>query len=111
MFERFAQFHHGNVEPVLFDDEQTDPDRIAGADHGVRIIERERHRLFNEDVLAMGSRSSDVLAMKLMRCGDVDGFDLRVGAHVFDCRISACLVFAAEALSRWTFSLRRTVSQ
>ena len=53
-------------------------------DHRRAFDERQRHRLFDEDVLAVPGRRDDVLGVKLMRCGDVNRVHVRVRAELMD---------------------------
>ena len=61
--DRFAQLLHRDVEPVLLDHEQFHAGRVAGLDHGVGIRQRQGHRLFNDDVLAVLGQVNDMLGM------------------------------------------------
>ena len=56
--QRLARLHHRNVEAVLLDDEQLDAGFVAGADHVVGILQPQRHRLLDDDMLA-GLRAGD----------------------------------------------------
>ena len=52
--ERLAQLDDRHVEAVLLHHEQPDAVLVAGADHLVGVVERQRHRLLDDDVLAVG---------------------------------------------------------
>src|ERR1700675_4347671 len=49
----FPQLYDRYVESILFDDEQLDGILIAHSDHFVRVVERQRHRLFDDDVFSV----------------------------------------------------------
>ncbi|MDP9458770.1 MAG: hypothetical protein M3Q22_00490 [Actinomycetota bacterium] len=56
--------------------------RLVGrAAHEQRVVECQRHRLLDQDVLAGPDRSQGLLAVHLGRCGDVEDVDL---AHLED---------------------------
>ena len=54
--QRLARLDDRNVEAVLLDDEQLDAGFVAGADHLVGILQPQRHRLFDDDMLSRPSR-------------------------------------------------------
>ena len=53
-------------------------------DHGGAILERERHRLLDQHVLAVLRGENRVARVMLMRRRDIDDLDRRIGAKVFD---------------------------
>ena len=74
------------VEAVAVADDEVHAGALRGRDHRARLVERERHRLFDEHVLAARRGGDRVLGVVLVRRGDVDGFDRRVGAQRLDVR-------------------------
>ena len=44
------------------------------------VVERDRQRLFDQQLFAVPRRKLCVLRMELMRCCNIDGLDLRIGA-------------------------------
>ena len=58
--------------------------RLRGRDHGSAFLERERHRLLDQHVLAALRRKDCVLRVVLMRRRHVDDLDGRIGAKGFD---------------------------
>jgi len=59
-----ARLDDGHVETVLLDDEQLDAGLVAGPDHGVGILQAERHRLFDDDVLSGPGARDHMLGMQ-----------------------------------------------
>ena len=53
---------------------------FRGLNHFPAILDRQRHRLFDKHVLSLRGGELDVIDMILVRRGDIDGLDLRVGA-------------------------------
>ncbi len=51
-------------------------------DDGVAIGERQRHRLFQDDVLAVLGSKDRVRRVELVRRGDVDHLDRRIGTSI-----------------------------
>ena len=58
--------------------------RLRGRDHGGAFVERERHRLLDQHVLAALRRKDRVLRVVLMRRRHIDDLDRRIGAQGFD---------------------------
>lgn len=61
-------------------DHQMGAGALAGGDHAAAVVEAQRHRLFDQDMLAMGRRQRHMLGVQLVRRGHVHPLDLRVGA-------------------------------
>jgi len=61
--------------------------RLGRPDHPVGIVETERHRLFDDDVLAMLEGEENVLGVVLRRGRDVDRVDARARAQRLDARV------------------------
>ena len=69
-------------------------------DDGVAVGERQRHRLFQNDVLAVLGRENGVRLMELMRGGDIDHLDRRIGAERADVVIGLGVEIAREGRAR-----------
>ena len=54
------------------------PSLCADLDHPVGFVERDRHRLLDDDVLAGAHRLDRVLAVEAVGRRDPDGFDVRI---------------------------------
>jgi hypothetical protein len=66
-FERFAGLDHRNVESILLDDEHLDACFVAGTDHVVGILQPQRHRLLDDDMLAGLCAGDDMRSMHTAR--------------------------------------------
>lgn len=71
-------------------DEEMHAADISGLDHRLAVGDGQRHRLLDEDMLAMGRREADMGDMELVRGGDVERLDRVVGAEPLDTVIAAC---------------------
>ncbi len=65
-------------------DNEMDTRRTCGRDHPGAIVERNRHRLFDQHVLAIARRKDRMRGVKLMRRRNVDDLDIRIGAKLLD---------------------------
>ena len=54
-----------------------------GFQHFVRVANRQRQRLFAEDMLARLCRSNRLIAMQFIGGGDINGVDFRIGQKRF----------------------------
>ena len=61
VLERLPQPHDRHVEPVLLDDEEARTVAVARADHGIRVVQRQGHRLLHHQVLAVRGKRDHVL--------------------------------------------------
>ena len=66
----------GRVEPVLLDDEELDIRGIASRNHRVGIRNRQRHRLLDYDVLAVGRQRQAMRRVVAAFRQDADDVDL-----------------------------------
>jgi len=82
--QRLARLDHGNVETVLLHDEELDAGLIAGPDHLVGILEPERHRLFDDHVLARSCAGDDMGGMHPARGEHRDGVDVLAREKIVD---------------------------
>ena len=57
-------------------------------DHAATIVERERHRLLDQHVLAVARRKDRMTRVKLMGRRDVDDLDIGIGAELLDRTVS-----------------------
>jgi hypothetical protein len=82
VLQRLSQLDHGNIESVLLDYEQLATCRVASAHHRAGAAERQSHRLFDHDMLAV-RRKRNHIGLVVSALGqdndDIDG----VGAHDF----------------------------
>ncbi len=81
-------------------DNQMDLLALDRGDDGVAIGERQRHRLFQNNVLAMFGREDRVRRMELMRRRDINDLDRRIGAQSADVIIDAGIEIAGERRPR-----------
>ena len=82
--QRLARLHHGNVEAVLLDDEQLDAGLVAGADHVVGVLQPQRHRLLDDDVLSGLRAGDDMGGMHAARRQHRHRIDILAGEKVVD---------------------------
>jgi len=85
------------VEAVAVTDDKPDIGALRRGDHAVALVERDRHRFFHQHMLAGGGSRFDVVGVQLVRRGNVDNIDFRVGAHRLDRPIDAAAEFPGEA--------------
>ena len=69
-------------------------------DDGVAVRERQRHRLFQDDVLAVLGRHDGVRRVELVRRRDVDDLDRRVGGELLHVGVGRGIEVAGEGLAR-----------
>ena len=69
---------HRRIEGMGVADDQMHLVPLDGRDDGVAIVERQRHRLFQDDVLAVLGGEDGVRRVELVRRGDIDHLDRRV---------------------------------
>ncbi len=83
-FQRLPRFDDRNIEAILFDDKQLDAGFVAGADHVVRILQPQRHRLFDNHMLSRPCTGDDMLGMHSTRRQDRNRVDLFLRQKVID---------------------------
>jgi hypothetical protein len=71
-----------------------------GVDHHATILERERHRLLDQDVLAARAGEAGVRGVELMRRCDINDLHRRVGAQVLHIGVGTCAVILRESFAR-----------
>ena len=69
-------------------------------DDRVAVGERQRHRLFQDDVLAVLGGKLGMRGVKLVRGGDVDRLDRGIGHQLLHVGIGPRIVVAGEGLAR-----------
>ena len=82
--DQFARAQNRRIEGMAMADDQVNAGLTRRIGHGGAILERERHRLFDQHVLAMLGSENRVARVMLMRRRDVNDLDRRIGAKVFD---------------------------
>jgi hypothetical protein len=87
------------VEAVAVTDDQPDIGALGCSYHAAAFVERDRHRFFDQHVLAASRSRFDVLGVQLVRRGDIDDVDFRVRAQGLDRRIDPAPDFLGEARS------------
>ena len=87
------------VEAVAVADQQLDVGRLRRRDHLAAILDRQRHRLFDQHVLAVFRGEFHMRHMKLMRRGDVDGSHIGVSAERLDILIDLRVELSRKALA------------
>ncbi len=72
------------VEAMAVADDQLYASGTRRRDHGRAFGQRHRHGLLDQDVLAVPRRHDDMLRVELVRCGEIDRLDIRVGTQGVD---------------------------
>lgn len=85
---------YGRVEAVAVANNHLRARLFASRLHAGACCKRQSHGLLDQHVLALARRESHMLLMQLMRCGDVDPFNVRIGAK----RFGRCVRHPAERL-------------
>src|SRR5438270_12044247 len=80
LLDDFSGLKDGPVEAVAVAHDERHARLAGGVDHGPALLQRERHRLLDQQMLAMRGGKTGLLGVELVRGGDVDGFDRRVRA-------------------------------
>jgi hypothetical protein len=65
-------------------DDQLDARAARGGDHCATVLQRQRHGLLDQYVLALRRCDASVVRVELVRRRNVDDFDRRVGAERLD---------------------------
>ena len=91
---------HRRIEGVGVADHEMHLVALHRRDDGVAVGQRQRHRLFQDDVLAVLGRKRRVRRMKLVRGGDVDDVDLGIGHQLSDVGIGPGVEVAGEGFAR-----------
>jgi hypothetical protein len=73
------------------------PDRFV---HCSALVERDSHWLFDQHMLSLRRRLSHVFRVQLVRCRDIDDFDLGIRAHRFDARVGLRAELGRETRGR-----------
>ena len=76
------------------------PARSRRRDHRGAFVKRQRHRLFDQQMLAVPRGEHRVLGVKLMRRRHIDDLDRRVGAQLLDGLRSSCAAKSAAKRCR-----------
>ena len=79
-----ARAQDRRIERMTVADHEIHARRLRGRHHRGAFLERERHRLLDQHVLAASHREDRVLRMVLMRRRHVDDLDRRIGTKGFD---------------------------
>ncbi len=95
-----AHLPHRWIEGVGMADDQINLGFFDRGDDRIAIVERQRHRLFQNDVFAVLGGKNGVRRMELMRCRDVDGLDGRIGAQRGYVIIDFGVEIAGESFTR-----------
>ena len=90
----------GKIVAVLLDDEELDAAGIAGGDHAVGVLERERHRLLDDEMLAVRRKLGGMLRVAAAFGEDADNVDLvlTLGEHAVKFGVSRDAVTRGELL-------------
>src|SRR5690349_18112556 len=70
-------------------------------EHLVALVERQGHRFFDEQVLAMACGENGMLGVMLMRSRHVNGFNRRVGAQFLDSPVACGGKLGGKLLPRF----------
>jgi hypothetical protein len=91
---------HRRIERMGMADDQMHVMPLDRRDDGVAIGERQRHRLFQNDVLAVLRSQDRVRRMELVRRGDIDDLDRGIRDQHLHVGIGPRVVVAGEGLAR-----------
>ena len=91
---------HRRIEGMGVADDQLHAGALDRRDDRIAFGERERHRLFEDDVLAVLRGEARVRGVELVRGRDVHDLDRRIGAQRCDVRIGAGVEIAREGRAR-----------
>jgi hypothetical protein len=98
--DHVAHQPHRGIESMGVADHELDLMPLSRRDDGVAIGQRQRHRLFQDDVLAMLGGEDGVRRVELVRRGDIDHLNRGIGAELFHIGIGLRVVIAGEGLAR-----------
>ena len=87
--DNLPRLEHGRIKAMAGANDQR-AFRSAHRSNGKRaLIKRDRHRFFEQNVLAIRCRQGDMLRMKLMRRSDVDQLNIFISTQRFSRRIGS----------------------
>ena len=86
---QLARAANGQVETVAVPDDHLHACPGRDVDHGATFVERQRHGLFDQHMLAMTGSERGVTGMKLVRSRDIDCLDFIIRTQLFNTAISA----------------------
>ena len=86
-----ARAHHRLLHPQLLVDTQNDPGTLGRGEHPPPIVERRRHRLLDQHVLAGTSGRDGRLRVIGMRSADVYCLHARIGQQIIERCIDATI--------------------
>ena len=72
------------IEAVAVPDDELHARLARRRDHRAAFVERDRDRLLDQHMLAVRGRGGDMPGMNLVRRGDIDRLDVRIGAQLLD---------------------------
>jgi hypothetical protein len=98
--DELLRMKNGQIEAVAMADDQPHAVRPRCIDHPATILERKRHRLFDQDMLAARAGEAGVRGVELMRCCDINDLDRRVGTEVLDTGVGVCAVILRKSFAR-----------
>ena len=81
--------HYSPIKAVAGAHNQLHARFLTGFDHFDAVFKMDRKWLLNQNMLSGFRSNFHVIDMHLMRCGDIDGFDVRIGANILDVLIGA----------------------
>ena len=105
--DELAGARNGAIEAVAVADDHADAGARHGIDHRLAFVERHRHRLFHQNVLATRRGCGDMSRMELVGRGDVDDVDVRIGAQRLDARVRPRIERGGEVRRRLASRVRR----
>jgi hypothetical protein len=79
-----ARAQDRRVERMAVADDEVHVHALRRVDHRRTVLERQRHRLFDEQVLAVPRRKNGMRRVILMRGRHIDDLDRRIGAQFFN---------------------------
>ena len=94
-------FEDAAVETLRMANQQPHTVAFGGADHRVAIIQRQRHRLIGDYLLAVLRSDDGVFGVQRIGREDVDGVDVRSLAQLLDAGIGPAAVAAGERIARF----------
>ena len=102
-----ARAEVGRIEAVAVADDEMDAGTLRRDDHRGTLGERQRHRFFDQRVLAGGRCRERVRRVKRVRRRDIDRLDVAIGTKRLDRRVRAAAEIVFELLPRIGTRIRR----
>jgi broad-specificity NMP kinase len=93
-----AHLAYRRVEAMGMSAEELDTMLLRRVVHSLGVVQTQRHRLFDDDVLLVLRRDDRMLRVQFRRRGDIDGVDIGALAELFDAVVGFGVEIGAEAI-------------